>query len=136
MTAALAATAPLRGLGQARHGVGHQERARAPPRGQLTLDVPAHACPPPGDGKSRGGRPRGSAPRARTQACRSALGRRGVAGVARGRGQEENILSLCGRKLNSGVCVSPSASLKARRAADNLAVTFPNWVLCSQLFGS
>lgn len=62
MTAALAATAPLRGLGQARHGVGHQERARAPPRGQLTLDVPAHACPPPGDGKSRGGRPRGSAP--------------------------------------------------------------------------
>lgn len=62
MTAALAATAPLRGLGQARHGVGHQERARAPPRGQLTLNVPAHACPPPGDGEPRGGSPRGHAP--------------------------------------------------------------------------
>lgn len=96
---------------------------RMPARRRVTANraAAAHVAPPP---------------RARTQACRSALGRRGAAGVARGRGQEENILSLCGRKLNSGVCVSLSASLKARRAADNLAVTFPNWVLCSQLFGS
>lgn len=136
MTAALAATAPLRGLGQARHGVGHQERARAPPRGQLTLDVPAHACPPPGDGKSRGGRPRGSAP----PRAHAGLPERAREAWRGGRGQGawpggKHPLTVW-PEVEPGVCESPSASLKARRAADNLAVTFPNWVLCSQLFGS
>lgn len=52
-----------------------------------------------------------------------------------GRGQEENILSLCDRKLNSGAARPQLAYLKTRQLVYSLAEILKGWVLCVLALG-
>ena len=79
----------------------------------------ARACAPHGDGE-----PRGPAGARAWKAGRS------------GRGQEENILSLCDRKLNSGAARPQPAYLKARQLPHSLAEIPKSLVLCVPALGS